>query len=264
MSRAFIGVHSGGRGNFHRRRGCNTRTQNTERRFRGCFLGPGRHRSSCGGREAVEPAREALRQSFNEHKAKGTPVSKVLGRTWIRNRRMWSPICRWLKSTAFQETVKRAFDICGAITAILLLSPLIVMVFLLATLTSERPLLCRVKRYNLNDGAFDVWQFRSAIIGPEEGSSLSGQILHRADINEVLLFLNVLRGDMSLVGPYPRTTPSSKSYGTRFAADDRVGVKPGLVSWAQICAQSDTASEAAAQSRATTGKAGWGKHEDRA
>jgi len=141
--------------------------------------------------------------------------------------------------SAFQETVKRAFDIFGAITALVLLSPLIVMVFLLGTLVSERPLLCRVKRYDLNDRAFDIWQFRSTIVGPEEGASVVGQILLRADINEVLLFLNVLRGDMSLVGPHALTTPSSKAYGTRFAANDLDRVKPGLVSWAQVRAQTD-------------------------
>jgi len=154
----------------------------------------------------------------------------------LRPRRPYSNLM-----SVFQETVKRVFDIFGAITALLLLSPLIVMFFFLATLVCERPLLRRVKRYDLNDRAFDVWQFRSTIVRPEEGLSLLRQILRNTDINEMLLFLNVLRGDMSLVGPHPLTTPSSKVYGARFAADDLDRVKPGLVSWAQVRARSDEA-----------------------
>jgi lipopolysaccharide/colanic/teichoic acid biosynthesis glycosyltransferase len=141
--------------------------------------------------------------------------------------------------SAFQEALKRAFDIFGAITALLLVSPLIVMIFLLVTVVSERPLFCRVKRYDLNDRTFDIWQLRSTIVGPEERSSLLGQILRDTNTNEMLLFLNVLRGHMSLVGPHPLTTPSSKAYATKFTADDLDRVKPGLVSWAQVCAQPD-------------------------
>jgi lipopolysaccharide/colanic/teichoic acid biosynthesis glycosyltransferase len=95
-----------------------------------------------------------------------------------------------------QETLKRGFDIFGTITALLLLSPIIVMALLLAALASGRPLLSRQRRYDINDRAFDIWQFRCTIAGPEGISGLSplGQILRDADLNEALLLFRLFAG----------------------------------------------------------------------
>jgi polysaccharide biosynthesis protein PslA len=142
--------------------------------------------------------------------------------------------------SVFQQTVKRGFDIFAAITALLLISPLLIMFFLLAVVTPERPILCRLKRYDLSDRAFDIWQFRISGSKRISNPSLIGQLLRNADVNGALLFLNVLRGDMSFVGPAPLTTPSSDTYRAKLTTDDLYRARPGIVGWAQRHLQQDS------------------------
>ena len=136
----------------------------------------------------------------------------------------------------FQEFLKRGFDIAVAIAGLLLLSPLIVLVSLAITLESRGPVLCRYKCYDLNDTAFEVFEFRSTIAGPKDEKCVTwiGLILRRSGIDKIPQLINVLRGDMSIIGPHPYTTAPGRAYGARIAQCQLHNVRPGLVSWAQV------------------------------
>jgi len=141
--------------------------------------------------------------------------------------------------SASQDFIKRAFDILGALLGLLLLSPLFVIFIALAMLASSRPVFSRTKYYNLRGAPFEVWQFR-LIAGPQaKSNSAIGEILRHADINKRLLLLNVLRGDMSLVGPRPLPYPLAAAYAANATAEKLRNVRPGLVSWAQVVEERD-------------------------
>jgi len=135
--------------------------------------------------------------------------------------------------------MKRIFDILGAILGLLLLSPLFVIFIALAMLASNRPVFSHVLYYNLRDEPFEVLEFR-LVAGPAaKTNTLIEEILRHADINERLLLLNVLRGDMSLVGPRPLPYPLAAAYAANATAEKLRNVRPGLVSWAQVVEERD-------------------------
>jgi lipopolysaccharide/colanic/teichoic acid biosynthesis glycosyltransferase len=146
----------------------------------------------------------------------------------------------------FQEFIKRGFDVVGAFLALLLVSPLVVFVFLLAKLASRQPVFCQVKYYDLNDETFEAFQFRcsSGTDGNSHAASWIEQFLDGSSFNEILLLINVLRGDMSLVGPRPLTKLWAAAYRARLAPTRLRGLRPGLVSWAAVKERSDEVSSA--------------------
>src|SRR5579864_2128774 len=153
-------------------------------------------------------------------------------------------VIRGLRSSC-QESLKRGFDFAGATAGLVLLSPLIVLVALAVKLESRGPVFCRIKYYDLNDTAFEAFEFRCS--PSVSGKSVSnpaangdhnitwlGQILSRSGLDKVPQLMNVLRGEMSIVGPQPFAVPLGAIYRARIALACLHSVKPGLVSWAQV------------------------------
>jgi lipopolysaccharide/colanic/teichoic acid biosynthesis glycosyltransferase len=141
----------------------------------------------------------------------------------------------------FQEIIKRGFDIAVAITGLLLLSPLILLISLAIIFDSPGPSLCRHKRYRLDNVAFEVFEFRTTLAGHEDEifNHMSnkiqcvtrvGLILCRSGIDKIPQLINILRGELSIVGPHPFTTAP----GEAFPLSQLHNVRPGLVSWAQV------------------------------
>jgi len=140
-----------------------------------------------------------------------------------------------------QEIIKRGFDIAFAAAGLLLLSPLMLLISLGIKSESPGPIVCRHKRYGLNNAAFEVFEFRTADPDQEEKTftDLSNkiryatrfsQLLRRSGIDKIPLLMNVLRGEMSIVGPHPFATAP----GRVFHPLELHKVRPGLVSWAQV------------------------------
>ena len=140
-----------------------------------------------------------------------------------------------------QEIIKRGFDIAFAIAGLLLLSPLMLLVSLGIKNESPGPIVCRHKRYGLNNEAFEVFELRTAAPAQEEKTFIHvsnkiryatrfSQLLRRSGIDKVPLLVNVLRGEMSIVGPHPFATAP----GRVFHPLELHKVRPGLVSWAQV------------------------------
>lgn len=114
----------------------------------------------------------------------------------------------------YKDVGKRIFDIVATLIGGILLLPLIIVIIIWIKTTSKGPLFYVQKRVGLNFKEFNLYKFRSMVVNADkEGPSVTsgddpritkiGKILRRTKIDELPQLINVLKGDMSLVGPRP-------------------------------------------------------------
>ncbi|NEU13042.1 exopolysaccharide biosynthesis polyprenyl glycosylphosphotransferase [Methylobacterium sp. BTF04] len=141
--------------------------------------------------------------------------------------------------------MKRALDLTLALVALVLLAPLFAAVAALIKFDSPGPVFFRQKRYGFNQQPFGVYKFRSmkterdAVFkqAARNDSRITpiGAILRRSNIDELPQLINVLRGEMSLVGPRPHALAHDRSFENRIALyARRHNVMPGITGWAQV------------------------------
>lgn len=137
--------------------------------------------------------------------------------------------------------MKRLFDISISLIALLLLSPLIIMVLFLIKFKLGSPILFRQIRPGRNNIPFQMLKFRSMLdavddngnILPDEQRLTSfGKFLRSTSLDELPGLINVLKGDMSLVGPRPLLMEYLVFYSAEQAR--RHEVRPGITGWAQV------------------------------
>jgi lipopolysaccharide/colanic/teichoic acid biosynthesis glycosyltransferase len=147
-------------------------------------------------------------------------------------------------STAFAaEMGKRAFDLLTACVGLILLLPIIVPIAVLVKASSPGPVFHRAKRVGMGGALFTLFKFRSMIVnaqylGPAitaQGDSRItpvGRFLRRTKLDELPQLLNVIKGDMSLVGP----RPEDPRYVDTYTAEQRaiLSVRPGITSAASV------------------------------
>jgi Undecaprenyl-phosphate glucose phosphotransferase len=150
--------------------------------------------------------------------------------------------------TTWGRITKRAFDIAVSSVILLLLSPLYAFLALLIRMDSRGPVLFRQQRVGLDGNEFTMYKFRSMVPGAERLDTAAGlgirndarrtaigRLLRRTSLDELPQFWNVLRGDMSLVGPRPERAHVVRQFGTVVPKYlDRHRVKTGLTGWAQV------------------------------
>ena len=142
--------------------------------------------------------------------------------------------------------LKRAFDIVAASLALLLLWPVLAVAAVAIRLDSPGPALFRQRRYGFNQEPFRILKFRS-MITLEDDRTLQqvksgdarvtrvGRFLRRANIDELPQLINVLMGDMSLVGPRPHALAHDQAFERDIAVyARRHNVRPGITGWAQV------------------------------
>jgi lipopolysaccharide/colanic/teichoic acid biosynthesis glycosyltransferase len=137
--------------------------------------------------------------------------------------------------------MKRLFDFVVAAAAAIILSPIVAVVAVLVRLNLGTPVLFRQLRPGLHGQPFTLLKFRTMIDAEDSvGSSLPdeerltafGQFLRRSSLDELPELYNILRGDMSLVGPRPLLMEYLPLYTPEQAR--RHDVRPGLTGWAQV------------------------------
>jgi Undecaprenyl-phosphate glucose phosphotransferase len=141
--------------------------------------------------------------------------------------------------------LKRSFDLIVAIAAGLLLLPLMLIASVLIKLDSRGPVLFQQIRHGYNNKRIIVLKFRTMFLCEDNEFRQArrndprvtriGRILRRTNIDELPQLLNVIRGDMSIVGPRPHVVAHNKMYDGEIAhMSRRHNVKPGITGWAQV------------------------------
>lgn len=131
--------------------------------------------------------------------------------------------------------MKRAFDIICSLLLLAALGLPLLVVAGIQFIKLGRPIFFRQTRAGLNGAAFDILKFRTMRTGAgsdEERLTSWGQFLRKTSIDELPELWNVLKGEMSLVGPRPLPTLYLKRYSPEQAR--RHDVRPGITGWAQV------------------------------
>lgn len=139
------------------------------------------------------------------------------------------------------KTIKRVLDVAIAAVVLLLASPLIVMIALAIRITTGKPVLFKQARPGLGERPFTMYKFRTMICATERDGRLLtdserigrlGRLLRTTSCDELPELWNVVRGEMSLVGPRPLLVQYLRYY----TAEEhrRHTVLPGITGWAQI------------------------------
>ena len=140
--------------------------------------------------------------------------------------------------------MRRLIDIAVAASALVLTSPLLAAAVLAIRLESRGGAIYRQRRAGKDGVAFDVFKLRTMVDGAEHiGAGLAvnagdsritrvGALLRRTSLDELPNLFNVLRGDMSLIGPRPTLPVQVAQYSARQRR--RLAVKPGITGWAQV------------------------------
>jgi Undecaprenyl-phosphate glucose phosphotransferase len=143
------------------------------------------------------------------------------------------------------QVIKRAFDVVAATAGLIVLAPLMALTALAIKLDSKGPVLFRQTRHGYNNDTIRVFKFRT-MTTMEDGDKFRqatrndaritrvGHVLRRTNIDELPQLINVLRGEMSIVGPRPHPVALNSAFAERLSRfSRRHNVKPGLTGWAQ-------------------------------
>jgi exopolysaccharide biosynthesis polyprenyl glycosylphosphotransferase len=150
------------------------------------------------------------------------------------------------ESSVGETFIKRGMDIGVSVIALTLLWPVLIFIAVSVKLTSPGPVIFRQKRQGRNGYTFDIYKFRTMKIHEDqEGVTQAkknddrvtqvGSILRRTSLDELPQLFNVLKGDMSIVGPRPHAVEHNQYYSQMIPNYMcRHHVAPGLTGWAQI------------------------------
>jgi lipopolysaccharide/colanic/teichoic acid biosynthesis glycosyltransferase len=139
---------------------------------------------------------------------------------------------------------RRAFDLVVAAAGLIVLSPVLVLAMLAVVVETRGGAFYRQRRVGLDGREFEVLKLRTMVAGAEHiGAGMAvntgdaritrvGRVLRRTSLDELPNLVNVLKGDMAIVGPRP-TLPSQVAQYTK-RERGRLAVRPGITGWAQV------------------------------
>lgn len=143
----------------------------------------------------------------------------------------------------FYRFIKRFFDLFVSLTGLILLSPVLIGISLLIFLTDRGPVFYRAERTGRKGRSFRMYKFRSMVPdadkrGPASAASTDcritpvGRTLRKYKLDELPQFINVMTGEMSVVGPRPEVKKFTDMYNEQEMAI--LSVKPGITDWASL------------------------------
>lgn len=148
--------------------------------------------------------------------------------------------------TFFDSVVKRGFDICAGFAILTMIALPMLIIAIAIKITSKGPVFFKQIRYGLDGKPIEVWKFRS-MTTMDNGSVVKqatkndaritplGGFLRRTSLDELPQFINVIQGQMSIVGPRPHAVAHNEEYRKLIKGYMlRHKVKPGITGWAQI------------------------------
>lgn len=156
------------------------------------------------------------------------------------------------KRRLVSKTVKRAFDFCAAALGLVILSPLFALIVCAIKLDTKGPAFYKQERYTINKARFDIIKFRTMVENAEkDGAQLAtehdgritrvGKFLRRFRLDELPQLLNILKGEMSFVGPRPERPIYADEYSRTVKNYDlRHMFKAGLTGFAQVYGRYNT------------------------
>jgi len=152
----------------------------------------------------------------------------------------------------YKHFFKRFIDTVISVFALILLSPVMLVTAVLIKAESKGPVIFKQKRLGLDGREFDIYKFRSMVQNAEHtGSGVYsgkndarvtkvGRIIRKTSIDELPQLINILKGDMALIGPRPPLTYHPWTFDKYTDAQKRMfEVRPGITGWAQVNGRKD-------------------------
>lgn len=147
--------------------------------------------------------------------------------------------------TVYQKRFKRVLDFLLSLCGLVILTPVFLVLILMINLDSKGPVLFKQKRVGIHKSYFNILKFRTMrvdtpkdmpthmLANPEQYITKVGKFLRKTSLDELPQIINILKGDMSIIGPRPALWNQEDLVAERdkYGAN---GVMPGLTGWAQI------------------------------
>ena len=155
--------------------------------------------------------------------------------------------------TFYVKRLKRILDILFAIFGILIISPLWILIAVAIKINSKGPVFYKQERCGKNGQNFNIYKFRSMVVDAEEGTgpvwadiqdhriTKSGAFLRRLHLDETPQLINIIKGEMSFIGPRPERPYFIEKLQSEYPFyQRRLKIRPGISGWAQIKQPFDT------------------------
>jgi len=188
-----------------------------------------------------------LKKWFDEFGFSTEIVVEAISRTVLNTSSQSFSYADGILTRWHNAVIKRLIDIIGALAGIIVFSPIMLIVAIIIKLTSKGPIIFSQERVGLHNRAFKMYKFRSMKLQAPQAEKVAwttphdprvtgiGKFIRKTSIDETPQFFNILKGDMSLIGP----RPERPYYVEKFKEEIpqymiKHQVRPGLTGWAQV------------------------------